>query len=71
MRDQRNFVYAMSRANVTYGEFELSTCIFGAVQRRVVLGRLGHFRIGIGQTSKAVKVKPPAMEPGGCKLIAP
>jgi hypothetical protein len=61
MCDQRNPLYVMPRANATYGEFKLSACIFGAAQRLVVLGGLGHFRIVVGQGSEAMEIEPPAI----------
>ena len=61
----------MMCANKTDGLFELTACIFGTAERRMLLGRLRHFRIGIGKTAEAVEVEPPAMEPGCRKFIAP
>ena len=44
----------MMCANKTNGLFELTACIFGTAERRMLFGRLRHFRIRIRKTAEAV-----------------
>src|SRR5580704_3463114 len=63
MRNQRNPVHAMMCANKTDCLFEVTACIFGTAKRRMLFGRLRHFRIGIGETAEAVEVEPQQWNP--------
>src|SRR5215475_12281334 len=70
MRDQEQLLDILMAQNKSGRGLDLFRRIFGDAERRIIAGRLLHFRISIGMT-EAIEVETPDVEAGLVERVAP
>jgi hypothetical protein len=71
MGDNRQAAHPVVCADEADGALELTAGVLRAPERWIVLGRLVHLRIGIGELAEPVEVERPRMKSTRHEFIAP